>query len=152
MFWLWKKIILKMEPKKHLTQKGLDEIVSLKASLNKGLFPSLKNAFPNVIPAPRPPVENIDIPHGGWLAGFASGKGCFFVSKPVVSNSGSNHVQLVFHITQHKRDAILIKSFINYFGCGTFVVSTNNKVQLPGGKFTENMKIQEFLVFILSKV
>jgi hypothetical protein len=69
-----------MQRKEHLTQEGLLAILNLRASLNLGLSESLKLAFPNIIPVPRPPVARIDIPHGEWLAGFTSGEGCFFVS------------------------------------------------------------------------
>ncbi|CBX89999.1 predicted protein [Plenodomus lingam JN3] len=37
---------------------------SLRASLNLGLSESLKIAFPDIIPAIRPKVENITIPDG----------------------------------------------------------------------------------------
>jgi len=39
--------------KQHLTEKGFNEIVALRASLNKGLPEKLKEAFPNVTPLVR---------------------------------------------------------------------------------------------------
>lgn len=143
---LWKEIILMMQRKEHITEKGLLTILSIRASLNLGLSESLKIAFPNIIPVLRPEVANITIPHGEWLAGFTSGEGCFFVSV----NKSSTHVsgfkvQLIFQITQHSRDERLIQSLIPYLGCGNLVTSSDNKVQFRVGKFKDNLdKIIKF--------
>ena len=130
-----------MQRKEHLTQKGLLAIISLRASLNLGLSESLKTAFPNIVPAIRHLLDNINIPHGEWLAGFTSGEGCFHVH---VSKS-PKLIQLVFQITQHSRDKKLIESFISNLGCGKLVTSSDYKVQFRVGKFSDNYeKIQEF--------
>jgi len=47
--------------KQHLAQ-GLQKIVEIKASINKGLSPALKTAFPNIKPVKRPLVANVLIP------------------------------------------------------------------------------------------
>lgn len=143
---LWREVIMMMQKKEHLTQKGLLTIVSLRASLNLGLSEGLKTAFPKVIPALRPKVESAVIPHGEWLAGFTSGEGCFFV---FVSKSSTHalgfRVQLVFQITQHSRDRGLIEGLIPYLGCGRLVTSSDGKVQFRVEKFSDNFeKIQEF--------
>ena len=135
-----------MHRKEHITQEGLLAILSLRASLNLGLSESLKIAFPNIIPVLKPKVDNIAIPHGEWLAGFTSGEGCFFVfiSKSLTHKSGFQ-VQLVFQITQHSRDYILIQSLISYLGCGKLVTSSDGKVQFRVEKFSDNLdKILEF--------
>jgi len=44
--------------KQHLTIDGLQKIVEIKASMNRGLSNELKTAFPDVIPMIRPLVEN----------------------------------------------------------------------------------------------
>jgi hypothetical protein len=41
---------------KHLTQKGLEQIISIKAAMNFGESDKLKIAFPNVTPIERPLV------------------------------------------------------------------------------------------------
>jgi hypothetical protein len=56
-FLLFKSIVNLMTNKAHLSLTGLEKIVGLKASLNKGLSEDLKAAFPNIIPVPRPGVE-----------------------------------------------------------------------------------------------
>ena len=58
--------------KQHLTKQGLQEIVMIKASINKGLNDEFKTAFPCIKPVKRPEVSNILIPDPQWLAGFAS--------------------------------------------------------------------------------
>ena len=45
-----------MQQKEHLTQKGLERIVSLKSPLNLGLSDLLKENFSNIVPAIRPLV------------------------------------------------------------------------------------------------
>jgi len=143
---LWREIIIMMQRKEHITQEGLLTILSLRASLNLGLSEALKTAFPHIIPALRPKVNNIAIPHGDWLAGFTSGEGCFFVfvSKSLTHVSGFQ-VQLVFQITQHLRDEKLIQSLISYLGCGKLVTSSDGKVQFRVEKFKDNYeKIIQF--------
>jgi hypothetical protein len=47
-----------MEKKEHLTIEGVQKIINLKASVNKGLTDELKIAFPKTIPIQRPLVVN----------------------------------------------------------------------------------------------
>jgi len=53
------------------------------------------------------------------VAGFTSGDGCFKVSirESNLYKAGSR-VILIFLLTQHNRDEFLLKSMINFFGCG----------------------------------
>jgi len=81
---LFKKVVGMIQLKEHLTLDGLNKMVAIKASLNRGLSDELKAAFPHVIPVKRPIVT----PLAGsgvkkicfdpeWLAGFTSAEGCF---------------------------------------------------------------------------
>lgn len=65
--------------KEHLTLEGLRKIVAIRASINKGLTPKLKESFLHIIPVPRPTVEDQKIRNPYWLAGFTEGEGCFLV-------------------------------------------------------------------------
>lgn len=116
---LFKKVIELMSNKEHLTEDGLYKIVSLKASINKGLSEELRAAFPQCVPASRPTIDNKRIPDANWLAGFVSGDGSF---KSILKKSTSVKVGfqsiLVFQITQHARDEKLMESLISYFECG----------------------------------
>jgi hypothetical protein len=60
---LFKKVVMMMEKKEHLTKEGLQKIINIRASVNKGLTSSLIEAFPNSIPYPRPtlPLDNIKL-------------------------------------------------------------------------------------------
>lgn len=79
--------------------EGLQQIVNIRASLNDGLTDSLKNAFPDTVPVPRPIVELNETPDPHWVAGFVDGEGCFYVliTKSENSNSGWR-VQLKFQV------------------------------------------------------
>lgn len=50
-----------MKRGEHLTVEGIQAIVNIRATLNKGLTPVLKEAFPNCIPVLRPQVENLKV-------------------------------------------------------------------------------------------
>lgn len=47
---LFKEALELIKTKKHLTNEAFSKIVSIRASMNKGLPESLKVAFPDVIP------------------------------------------------------------------------------------------------------
>jgi hypothetical protein len=49
--------------KEHITMEGLSKIVAIKASINKGLSPNLKDAFTNILPVDIPLVLDLPIPH-----------------------------------------------------------------------------------------
>jgi len=102
--------------KEHLNEKGLNKILSLRASVNNGLSDNLKTAFPNIIPVKRPQVELATYINPHWLAGFASGECCFSVNY----SQSSGQVALRFSLFQHSRDTELTKSLVQYFGCGNY--------------------------------
>jgi hypothetical protein len=58
---LFKRVFELMNRKEHLTSEGLIRIIVIRASMNNGLSPELKAAFPNIIPAPRPLIESTEI-------------------------------------------------------------------------------------------
>lgn len=118
-FEIFVKIIEIMVKKYHLTSDGLQDIVNLKASLNLGLNDTLKAFFPNYKALYKPHVSLINIPNPFWLVGFFEGEACFYVSiyKSPRSKTGFA-VQLVFKVTQHNRDAELLKLILEYLSCG----------------------------------
>lgn len=62
-FELFKSVAELISNKEHLTKEGLDKIVAIRASINIGLSPELKAAFPNFTPVSRPEFElskNVD--------------------------------------------------------------------------------------------
>jgi len=130
-----------MQSGEHLTKESLQKIINIKASLNKGLTTSLVEAFPPSIPFLRSsvPLNNVKI-HPQWLAGFTSGDGCFKFSirESKLYKSGSTIV-ILFVLTQHIRDELLLKSFIkkNFFECG-HTYSYLNYIEFRCQSFKDN--------------
>jgi hypothetical protein len=127
--------------KEHLTKEGLNQIVAIKSSMNRGLSDEFQTAFPNILPVPRPLVVDPEIKDPHWLAGFTTGEGCFLVvvKKSPTNNTGFS-VNLVFDIAQHVRDEQLMRSLVSYFGgCGRIKkVSTRpNSVNFVVAKFSD---------------
>ena len=119
---LFKMAFYIIQKKKHLTQKGLTKIVAIKGSLNLGLSPELKVAFPETVIVKRPLVLDKKIYDPNWLAGFTSAEGCFFINLHKVTDRKLNErVKLGFKLTQHIRDEQLMKSLIELLGCGNLV-------------------------------
>ena len=118
-FILFSRVISLMNQKKHLELDGIVEIISIRASMNKGLTSKLKTLFPNIIPVERPIVELQVIKDPSWLVGFIDGEGCFYVklSKSEKYTTGFR-VGLAFSISQHSRDSSLLKIIKDYLGCG----------------------------------
>jgi len=54
------------------------------------------------------------------LAGFADGEGNFYIDISKSPTKVGVRVQLVFKITQHIRDAELLKKLMSYLGCGRY--------------------------------
>ena len=109
-----------MQRGEHLTIQGLQKIINIRASINKGLSPLLKEAFPNTVAISRPslPLDDTKL-HPQWVSGFTSGDGCFKVSirESKLYKAGSR-VILLFILTQHIRDQFLLKSLVDFFECG----------------------------------
>ena len=76
-YFLFKQAYFLLVNKEHLTPEGFRQIISIKASINNGLSVVLKEASPEIKPAPAVKRENIYNPQ--WLAGFTSGEGSFGV-------------------------------------------------------------------------
>ena len=134
---LFKMAVNLINNKEHLTMEGLPKFVAIKASINRGLPLNIKAAFPDNFPIYRPDVLDYKIKNPNWLAGFTSGEWCFFVnirSKPKMKIGYS--VELTFSITQHYRDEQLMRSLIEYFGCGN-VFKNRDTVEFKITKFED---------------
>lgn len=135
---LFKQAVEFVNRKEHLTPEGLQEIVNLKASMNRGLSETLRAGFPNTEPVPRPQVEFKGIQDPEWLAGFVSGEGCFLIvtSKSPTSNSGFR-VALRFIITQNERDIELLELIKKFLNCGAIAPSSRNCYQVRVTNFQD---------------
>jgi len=123
-FELWKQGIELLKNKEHLTEKGLIKIANLKVSMNKGLSDELIKKFPNINPISRPFIVDKNIKDPNWLAGFVSGDGSFIISIFKSNTPTGYTVRLIFKITQHSRDIELMKSLVDYLGCGRYVATS----------------------------
>jgi len=146
-FQLFKWTFELIKQKQHLVKEGLYKILSLKASLNKGLSGGsaleLNTAFPDIVPFARPKVITPKLkdknPH--WISGFVDGDGCFYIS--LTNNLTS--IGLIFKVTQHTRDADLLKEFIDYFNCGRYSICSKEAGDFIVTKFSDiNTKILPF--------
>ena len=101
----------------------------------------LKEAFPETVPVQRPRFqfsENLPV---HWIAGFASGDGCFtvHVRKSSASKLGFS-VALSFQLDQHTRDKELMSYLVKYFKCGN--VSNNGScIKYTVSKLSDIMSI-----------
>jgi LAGLIDADG endonuclease len=74
--------------------------------------------------------NNTTIFHPAWVTGFIDGEGTFFVDLLKNKTMALNiQVQLQFSITQHIRDADLMRSLVDFFGAGIVVSDGPTKVQ-----------------------
>lgn len=133
-FLLFKKAFDIVKNKEHLTEAGLKKLISIRASINKGLSERLKSAFTDVIPVTRPLVPKATLNSNSpdikyWIAGFVSGEGCFIikVSKSKTHKLGVS-VTLNFLVAQNIRDAYLLESFLQVFGCGSFAIKEKTAI------------------------
>jgi hypothetical protein len=127
---LFKQAFELFKNKQHLTPAGLRKIVAIKASANRGLSEKIQAAFPNIVPVDRPIVLDQVIKDPNWIAGFSSAEGSFYISliKSKTLLIGTQ-VLLTFSLTQHSRDAELMKNIISYLECGRYSLRKN---QLAG--------------------
>jgi len=102
-FWLFKLAIELIKEKQHRKIEGIHKLLSIKASLNRGLLnDELTSFFNNVVPQERIEVPLPEVINPYWFAGFTSGDGSFSVEILKSSSHKIGHqVILKFLITQH---------------------------------------------------
>ena len=141
---LWKRIVILMDNKQHLTDEGLQEIINIKAAINRGVSEELLAEFPNTDPVSRPLVEVPEVldirPH--WLAGFTAGDGsfCVLVEKDSRYRSGYRS-KLKFNICQNFKDKLLMERIASYLNCGMVVENSRGEVNFNVHKFSHNYDI-----------
>jgi hypothetical protein len=118
-FELFKRVVEMLNLKEHLTLEGLHKIVGIRATINTGTSDALRLAFPDISPVLRPVVVDQEIKDPNWVTGFTSGDGSFLINTLKTPRSKLNlEVRLEFKVTQHSRDAVLMKSLCEYLDCG----------------------------------
>lgn len=117
-FILFSMAVQLLNEKVQSTVEGLQKIINIRASMNKGLPELLKKAFPNTVAVFRPEFNVNSIYHPNWLVGFVDGEGCFYAGVKRTSSKLGRQVILIFSLSQHSRDEMLFKSILNYLGYG----------------------------------
>jgi hypothetical protein len=136
-FILFSSVVNIMLNKEHLTEKGIYKILSIRASMNKGLTNNLKINFPNIIGVKKPIINNQIIKSSLWLVGFVDGEGCFYLK--ITKNK---QINLVFSISQHSRDLNLFNVIKNYLDCGIIekITTRPNTINFVVYKFEDILK------------
>jgi LAGLIDADG endonuclease len=128
-FILFKEIIELMRKKEHLSFKGFQQIINIKASINLGLSELIKSNFKNNISVERPIITTNNIPDSNWVADFTTGEGNFdFQIIKSETHKIRQRVLLRFRIYQHVRDLKLMELLINYLGAGKIEKQQNTQV------------------------
>ena len=132
--------------KVHLTEVGIQQIINIRASMNLGLSDLQKSEFINYNPVPRPIINYTENPNPNWIAGFSSGEGCLLANistaKATNTNKIGQTIQLIFKISQHRRDKKLLELIAKYMNCGAVYSHSENAFVFKVGKFVDiNTKI-----------
>lgn len=115
-----------------MTLQGLQKIINIRATLNFGLSKELQIMLPETVPVPRPLRETCVIPHSQWIAGFTSAEGNFSVSldKGIFKS-------LLFKITQHEIDEVLLTAIKDYLNAGyCYLRKKENTIDFKVTKFS----------------
>jgi hypothetical protein len=134
---LFKEIVSIIQLKEHLTTEGFQRIVNIKATLDFGLSKELQLMFPETIPVARPLSEPCVVPDTQWISGFTAGEGNFSVSldKGIFKS-------LLFKITQHEKDEVLLIAIKDYLNCGNcYLRKIENTVDFKVTKFSDITEI-----------
>jgi hypothetical protein len=117
-FELFRRLVELVNNKEHLTTEGLHKIISIRATINRGLSDKLKLDFPNITPVTRPEVKQVKIIDPNWFAGFVDGEGSFIVFIYKSKTTTGYAVKLTFSLSQNYRDKELLSSCVNFLNCG----------------------------------
>jgi len=134
-FLIWKDIVILINKKEHLNEKGLMKIINLKTFLNKGLSKELLVYYSNLVKKDKYEtiLVNYDI-NNNWLSGFFSGDGNFHISLKKKANN--YYPELIVSLAQHNRNKLLLNSLINFLECGKLEYYSNNNMRFVIYKFS----------------
>src|SRR5690606_4592299 len=124
-FELFKQGVLYIKDKESLTLEDIEYLSSLKASIGRGLSGKLLDMFPNIKPAERPFVENVEKLDPNGVTGFTADEGGLTVKASKTEKGLKTRIQLEFKLTQHSRHQELMKGLIGFFNCGSIIVNKN---------------------------
>lgn len=127
-FLLFKEIISLMNNKKHLTEEGLQRIISIRVLMNKKTLINSYTGSLIKIDLPVVPQLNKTNITPEWLTGFTDAEGCFFLNIRDNKNKTGYLALAGFSLVQHSRDLLLFKIIQEYLGYGNLIEESNNDV------------------------
>lgn len=139
-FKLFVRIVKLLNEKAHLNKTGLEQIVNIKSTLNKGNSDFVISNFTNIKPEPREIIETTKIIDPNWIAGFVSGEGNFDAGIRKATMDRKERVYLRFRITQNDRDIKLMELIIKYLEAGRIEFDKrkeNSTVNIVVGNFLD---------------
>lgn len=148
-FELFSWLVELVNNKEHLTTEGIQKIINIRASMNKGLSDKLKLDFSNVIPVIRPDVKQTKNIDPNWFAGFVDAEGSFFVIIYKSKTTTGYAVKLTFSLSQNHRDSELLSSCVNFLNCGR--VSEKPKTSSVELLITKFSDIEDKLIPLFNK-
>jgi len=127
-FLLFKDIVHLMYEKTHLTLKGMQSIINIRASMNKGMTGRFLENFPNIVPVTLPKVPPLSISDISidWFVGFTDAEGCFFINIRHNRKKTGYWALAGFSLVQHNRDTLLFKLLREFLG-GGFIIEEKNR-------------------------
>lgn len=131
-FLLWSKVIKIILNKDHLTKSGFSTILSIYASINRGVSKKVLKYYPDIIPINKPVINLPDSLNPQWVSGFVAGDGGFSIYiRSAKDYILGEKVYCRFHIAQHSKDIELMKLFIKFFDCGVVHLRSNLATPSP---------------------
>lgn len=119
--------------------EGIKKIINIRAAMNKKLINKLNKYFSDIVPLKIPFVYNDEIKDPYWLLGFVDAEGCFYI-KPIKIKSNIVNFSLVFIISQHSRDLLLMNKIIKYLQCGLVELpSLRKEVRFVVYKYSDHL-------------
>lgn len=118
---LWKEVVILISKKKHIN--NLTKIINIYASINRGTSKLVLASFPNIKPVTKTIPILPQTLNPWWVSGFTAGDGGFFIG----IRPKTNQIYFRFSITQHSKDADLIKLFISFFNAGNIHIRKNSQ-------------------------
>jgi hypothetical protein len=121
-FQLWSQAISLFQSKAHLQphSEGFYRILSLYASLNRGVSPAVATHFPNIIPTNLPSYSLPTILNPFWISGYLS-LNCnmkISITASINKKGASSSLFFSFSFTRQYSELPLIKLISEYFGVG----------------------------------
>jgi LAGLIDADG endonuclease len=149
-FILFQRVVEITSNKNHLSIEGLQNIINIKAAMNKGLSDELKSNFINLNIVERPLIATTNIFDPNWIAGFVSGEGNFDIN---IHKSKSHRigyqVQLRFRVSQDERDIQLMEHLKKHLGSG--IIKVNKKTSVVCLSITKILTINKIIIPLFEK-